>query len=138
GTARGLMYTSDITQSSPTWVLANNNKLPNVQVFDIQQQTMSEVDSYNSGEIYVATNGRGVWSSRSLLNPTYVSVEELEMPVTIGHNLTMFPNPTSNEVNISFTAKNGENAILQVLDLSGRMVYSENLGTLGSGEYTHR
>jgi hypothetical protein len=136
GTDVGLVYTNNIEDATPTWVSANNNQLPSVQIFDIEQQTLNNADTYNSGEIYVATNGRGVWSSRSFFNPMIVGVEEQEeqVSITAGHKLLMFPNPASSDVNLIFTAVEGENASIQVFDLSGRQVASQQLGRLNAGE----
>ncbi len=138
GTDNGIFYTNDITAGSPTWVNSNaladdGSKLPNVQVFDIKQQTLNHWDCYNSGQIYVATNGRGVWTTSNFLNPFYVSIEERAKAVQ-ENNLSLYPNPTNGKVTVLFNSLNGEKITLQVIDISGRVVKSENIGVMDAGD----
>lgn len=140
GTDEGIVYTNDITQATPVWYSSGQDAvpLPRVQVFDIEQQTLMPDASFNSGEILVATNGRGIWSNRVHFVPWVVGVEE-HSPVRaiVGKNLVMYPNPTSGNVSIQFSAMDGEEATIQVYDLSGRMVQSEHVGKLDGGVYVH-
>jgi hypothetical protein len=133
GTDAGMYYTDDITNAAPTWSNVNNNQLPNVQIFDIKQQTMNTWECYNSGQIYVATNGRGIWTSNKYYSPTVVSVKEI---VESAHtsNLNIYPNPTNGELNIAFRAFDDEKAVMNILDINGRIVMSENLGRLVNGD----
>ena len=139
GTDRGIFFTSDITANPPSWASVNANntntttQLPNVQVFDIKQQTMNSWECYNSGQIYVATNGRGVWTNNNYYVASVVSVNEIVKSGTV-NNLSLFPNPTNGEVYITFNGYQGESAIINVLDLNGRVVKSDNLGKLNNGE----
>jgi len=139
GTENGMYYTDDISATNPTWMDVNNNttsKLPKVQIFDIKQQTFAQWDCYNSGQIYVATNGRGVWTTGKYLKNYTVGVDEVEKR-SEGKNLSLYPNPTNGNVNIVFDGYDGETATIQVMDISGRLVQSEDLGKLGSGEINH-
>lgn len=139
GTDNGIIYTNDITASNPVWSDVNvgtTSPLPKVQVFDMKQQTISPWDCYNSGQIYVATNGRGIWTNSKYLEEFTVGINEIKKPVE-GKNLSIYPNPTNGDVFINFNSMEGENAHLQVYDISGRLVYSENLGKLNSGETTY-
>lgn len=131
GTDNGIYYTSDISSPSPTWTKVNNNKLPNVQIFDIKQQVLKPWECYNSGQIYVATNGRGVWTNNSYLVPYYTSIQDLGT-INKENNLMLFPNPTNGDVHIAFNSIEGESATLNVMDINGRTVKSENLGDLDS------
>ncbi len=133
GTDLGVFYTSDITVSSPTWADANNSQLPVLQIFDLKQQVMRPWDCYNSGIIYAATNGRGIWSNKNFLAPPYyVGVEELETKRE--NNLSLYPNPTNGDVFVAFNSNEGETAIISVMDINGRVVKQEKLGKLSSGE----
>lgn len=138
GTDNGLFYTSDIT--TPNWINVSDlastadKKLPKVQIFDIKQQVLESNDCYNSGQIYVATNGRGVWTNRSFFSAYAVGVEEYQQQVSNGNNLSLFPNPTNGNVTVNFNGVEGETAAIQIMDLSGRTVKSENLGKLNSGD----
>lgn len=136
GTDFGVYTTNDITAPSPTWTDANNNQLPIIQVFDIKQQVMRPWDAYNSGAIYAATNGRGVWINKDYQTPYYVGVEEFGA-VNIENNMVLYPNPTNGTVFVSFTAVDGESATINVMDINGRIVKTENLGKLNSGDLTY-
>lgn len=133
GTDRGVYYTSDISVAAPTWSLANNGQLPRVQIFDIKQQTMAPWECYNSGQIYVATNGRGIWINKEYYNQTVIGIEEI---VKSAHatNLKLFPNPSNDKVNISFRGYDNETITVQLLDINGRVVRAENFGKINNGD----
>ena len=138
GTDNGVAYTDNFTSASPTWKNINDvsntgAKLPNVQVFEIKQQTLGQWDCYNSGQIYIATYGRGIWTSTNFLRPFFVDVKEFDRELT-ENSLQIFPNPANTQVTVRFAGVDGETATVQVMDISGRVVQSENLGKLGYGE----
>jgi hypothetical protein len=133
GTDNGIFMNTDVTSSS-AWTNVNNNQLPNVQVFDIKQQEMQYWDAYNSGEIYAATNGRGVWRTGAYFVPYAVGIEEVEKTTPEPGKLNMYPNPSNGNVSVLFTAVDGEKASVQVMDLSGRLVINRELGVLASGD----
>lgn len=139
GTDNGLFFTSNIAATPATWIKVNNNELPNVQIFDIKQQTMEPHNCYNSGQIYVATNGRGIWTnSKYFTVPYVVGTEEYIEKEKAENNLAIYPNPTNGNTTLAFDAVDGEKASINIMDLSGRVVMSENMGKLnyGSIEYT--
>jgi hypothetical protein len=135
GTDNGVYYTSDVT--SANWSNVNNGQLPNVQIFDIEQQTMAPWDCYNSGQIYVATYGRGVWVNNKYLQYYTVGTEEYEKAAVTESNLRMYPNPTNSNVTLLFKGMEGENAVVNVSDLSGRVVKTINLGKLDSSDASY-
>ncbi len=132
GTDNGVYVTEDITVASPNWNNANNSELPNVQVFDLKQQKLERWQSYNSGVIYVATNGRGAWINKNYLSQTVIGVEENEV-IAKNTGLSLYPNPTNGDVNLNFYAANNENVIVNILDINGRVVKSEPINNLYSG-----
>lgn len=141
GTDRGVYVTDDITASSPNWVDAKNassttNALPNVQIFDIKQQKASAWDSYNSGVIYVATNGRGAWLNKNYLVQTVIGVDEHEV-IAKNTGLSLYPNPTNGNVTLNFFAAENESIVINVMDLSGRVVRSESQKNLTYGYTDH-
>jgi hypothetical protein len=97
---------------------------------------MNTWECYNSGQIYVATNGRGIWTSSKYYSPSIVSVKEI---VASAHasNLSIYPNPTTGELNITFRAFDDEKAVMNILDINGRVVMSDNLGKLSNGDMKH-
>ncbi len=50
-----------------------------------------------------------------------------------GLQVTMTPNPATDDVNISFAAASAKSASIRILDLSGVSVYNRDLGTLQNG-----
>jgi hypothetical protein len=142
GTDKGILFTNDVTAIAPTWnnVNAGNTntatQLPNVQVFDIKQQTLNSWECYNSGQIYAATNGRGIWINSSYYYPSVISVKEIMKSATV-NNLSLYPNPANGEVFVTFNGYEGESASINVLDINGRLVKTENLGKLSSGEVNY-
>ncbi len=136
GTDNGIFYTNDITQPSPVWEKANNNQLPNVQIFDIKQQVLNQWDCYNSGQIYVATNGRGVWFNNKFFKPFTVSEMELEKS-KIENNMSLFPNPSNGIVYVKFNGSYDETAFINIIDINGRVVKSDNLGKLNTTQINY-
>lgn len=134
GTDIGLFYTSNVTAGSPTWSKAVNVGLPDAQVFDIKQQTMNPWDCYNSGQIYVATNGRGVWYTSNFFTPQVISVKENLSDKKAENNLSLYPNPTSTEVFVNFNAVDGESATVNIMDITGKVVLTQYIGKLYNGE----
>ncbi len=143
GTDNGIFYNPDVSATGTgTWtnvdaVSTNSvNWLPKVQIFDIKQQTLDPWNCYNSGQIYVATNGRGVWTNNDYFVPMVVSVNEIPKATT-ENNITLFPNPTNGNVNVSFTGVNGETAKITLYDLNGRTIQTTDLGKVYSGDVNY-
>jgi hypothetical protein len=63
---------------------------------------------------------------------TVTSTEEIS-DVTIG--LTVFPNPTTNNADVSFNLKNANNVKMEVYNAMGALVASENAGILAKGNH---
>ena len=51
-------------------------------------------------------------------------------------SLEVYPNPASNNVNASFSLENASNVEVSISDLSGKVVYTNNLGNVAAG--THK
>ena len=135
GTNNGIFYTSDITANPAVWANVNNNMLPNVQIFDIKQQTFSGSDCYNSGQIYVATNGRGIWLNSDFFKPQYVGLEPLPFD-SKNTDLQLFPNPSNGSCSFRYYNNSNEPAQVQVLDIRGALIYSESILPQQTGEQT--
>lgn len=138
GTDNGVYFCEDISSPNPGWRRVNNNQLPYVQIFDLKQQTRGSHDCFNSGQIYAATNGRGIWATSAFYKPFYVGVNEHQNYFYDPEkNLNIFPNPSNGIVNTMFVGYEGEDASLNIMDLSGRTVKSEYIGKLSSGEVSY-
>ncbi len=126
GTSNGVFMTNDISASNPIWNNVNNNQIPNIEVFDIKQQKLPNWKSYNSGVIYAATNGRGVWSTDAFFSQSFIGVTENTADKT--NLLKMYPNPSDGNVTIDCKAANGEVLTMEVMDISGKVVFANNIG----------
>ena len=135
GTEHGLYATNDITLPSPIWSKENNLKLPNVPVFMIRQQTKHSGFCYNSGVIYAGTHGRGIWGSDTYFKKSVVGINEIAAKdKTQVNGIKLYPNPTRDLVNLSFTITKSENLTLSIYDLKGVLVQNKVLGKLPEGE----
>ncbi len=150
GTENGI-YTSENMSS---WT--KDNGLADIPVMEIKQQLQSheigtqyvyvigeqndttDIIKYsgvmNEGVIYAATYGRGVYKcdtykvSGNEINVNEItSVDELEMSI--------YPNPISDNAYISFNLEESANVSYQIYDLSGRMMSNVVLGNYGQGEH---
>lgn len=94
--------------------------------------------------LYFGTYGRGIF-----VDTSYVTDHENEIVdsaywvgitnVTVGTNsVRIYPNPASDRATLDITLTNDAAAVVNVYDLSGRMVYSKNLGTLSAGTHAHQ
>lgn len=108
---------------------------PQGPVTMVRQETFEWVPNY--GQIYVATHGRGMFTSDhyvTSVNEAPKSIKRL--------NLEVFPNPASNFIQFNIENLNNEELILQVIDINGKLVQSEikkdqqlNIAGLPSGTY---
>ena len=105
----GIYYTDN--DLGDTWT-AFNNGLPNVRINELEINT---ADS----KLYAATYGRGLWRS-DLYNET-LSVENFEL-----NNLSLYPNPATNEVNLKWNVD--ENVTVRIYNTLGKlMFYGKNV-----------
>jgi len=44
--------------------------------------------------------------------------------------LSVYPNPSDNNLHVSFSSSGGKSAILQLLNITGQLVYSENISAV--------
>ncbi|MBP7810324.1 MAG: T9SS type A sorting domain-containing protein [Bacteroidia bacterium] len=134
GTEEGVYSTLDITQASPTWVKEGGGNFPNVPVFQLRQQTFPSHLCYNSGIIYAATHGRGIWSTDKFFTPYAISVEEQEAKNLTDSNIKVFPNPAGDATNLWFKASGDASYKVTVYDINGRIMMQEATGKLMEGE----
>ncbi len=135
GATDGVYYTNNALTSN-TWLNQSGTSatsFPKIQVFDLKQQTKGNFQSYNSGQIFAATNGRGVWYNSDFLVKLVVAVPE-ELPAEKESNIKVYPNPTSSSAIVAFNSLEGESAILNIMDLTGKVVKTQSLGKLYNGE----
>ena len=149
GTERGIYRCKRISSSNPTWT-ADSKILGEVPVMDLKQQLLFHEDEqtvnvteegtfvtvypgvHNTGVIYAATYGRGVFRCENY-KKDFDNVPENQEVTTISVN--MYPNPVASQATLSFNVEESANVSYQVFDMTGRMVMNQNLGRLISGEH---
>lgn len=123
----GVYYIDDTTPSN--WIPFSNN-LPNVEISELEINT-------TTSKIYAATYGRGLWKS-DIYNAS-LNVNEYEI-----NNISVYPNPTSDEINIKWNKSN--DVTLRLFNTTGRLIlyqknqnliepYKINTSKLSSGIY---
>ena len=151
GTERGIYRTKDITNAE--WV-ADSHMLGEVPVMDLKQQrfcvedkvTVEETQDgifiteypgvHNTGVIYAATYGRGVFRCENY-KKEFFSVPET--PAMVESSIvSMYPNPVQGEATVSFNVTENTDVNFQVFDLTGRVVMSQNMGRFTEGEQEFR
>lgn len=147
GTERGIYRCKNIGNAEWT---ADSQILGEVPVMDLKQQLLFHEDEqttnvteegtfvtvypgvHNTGVIYAATYGRGVFRCENY-KKDFESVPENEEPVAI--SVSMYPNPVAGQATLSFNVEESANVSYQVFDMTGRMVMNQTVGRLNAGEH---
>jgi len=149
GTERGIFRTKNIGAANVEWV-AESHMLGEVTVMDLKQQLIEQVDKeivnvtedgtfvteypgvHNTGIIYAATYGRGVFRCENY-KKTATSVPET--PVVVETTVSLYPNPVQGMATVSFNVTGNTEVSYQVFDLMGRMVKCESIGRVAEGNH---
>lgn len=110
----GVYYTDN--ELGNTWTLFNNG-LPNVRINELEINTVDN-------KIYAATYGRGLW--RSNLYDETLSVDNFEF-----NDLTMYPNPANNEVNLKWNGT--DDVSVRIYNTLGKLMYYGKKINLSNG-----
>lgn len=136
GTSNGIWMTNDISQTNPVWNNAGNNQIPNIEVYDLEQQTLPSWHSHISGVIFATTNGRGIWRTDAYYSQSFIGVDEITVK-PVSKSLHMYPNPSSGTLNFDCKTMDGEVLIMEIMDITGRVVLTQNLGKTVGNEFTY-
>jgi hypothetical protein len=143
GTELGIFVTENIMDDTPEWY-TEQDAMGQVPVFDLKQQIVSKAadevvlvngnevivipypGTNNFGIIYAATYGRGLFRCNNFRKP--VGIEDIYTgPNFKQETLRIFPNPVLSKATIAFDITHKGEAILNVTDLSGRVISSSNI-----------
>lgn len=116
GTDAGVYYTWD---GHGAWELFSTD-LPNVIVSELEIH-------YLTKKLYAATFGRGIWMS-DLAEASSSS----DLPLMTS-KMNVYPNPTSGEMSIDFSGMPAGNGVVDVVNITGQVVYSQEISTAGEG-----
>ncbi|MBO4282292.1 MAG: T9SS type A sorting domain-containing protein [Bacteroidales bacterium] len=158
GTEEGVYYTENFNSTDPDWYAITNGIDSKVPVIKLIQQRQNTVDveshyyakSYirdsavidtvivpfpgvtNHGWVYAATYGRGIFCTDAFGVKGMKATESKARLASGG--LRVYPNPTRDQANVSFTLQHEANINVSVYDLSGRRISSRNIGKCAAGE----
>ena len=106
-----------------------------ISVTMIRQQTFK--GSQNRGQIYVATHGRGLFTTQDYST----QIDELSYDVN-RNKLKIYPNPSLDRLNFDFENKLNEDLHIQVINPGGQLVISRiqkgntiDISSLSAGNY---
>jgi hypothetical protein len=133
GTEYGLFSSED---GGKTWFQEFDGP-PQCPITMIRQQTFRK--SKNRGQVFIATHGRGLFTSESYLT----SNSKLKEPNLKFQSFNLFPNPAQNIIRFDLTIKPFTDIIIQVTDMQGRTVLFKkqkdnqlDITELNSGSYS--
>lgn len=107
------------------WVVFNETNSP----LPVGNLTSFVVDNYNN--IWIGTNGKGI-IRRIELKALSTEKESAKL------NLSAYPNPIDNQLNLKFTMPQTGNAFVDLVNLEGKSMMTQNFGTVkqGNASYT--
>lgn len=131
GTEYGIMTTDN---GGTNWVMDNTN-IGIVPVYDLRIQTYDWSEgATNPNRIYAGTNGRGIWSTGTL-----VTVRPWDDPTAVTGfetNLNVFPNPLKDQGSLNFELAENNDVYIQIFDLTGNLIYSISKANMSLGAHT--
>ena len=161
GTENGVYVTSEQTfNGTPSWttygafdgvpVTAMYQQTRELPIARYTMHTGTNVENYVFAKtkypyaMYFGTYGRGIF-----MDSTYVTDHENEIVDSTDYNqginevafnngcVKVYPNPATSIANIDINIPVAGSAIVKVYDLSGKVVFNDNLGSLSAGNYSH-
>jgi hypothetical protein len=139
GTEKGIYSTSDIADSTPSWS-EDNNGMAHVPVYMITQQQNNYWNSncqvYNTGIIYIATHGRGIFECANFLSINEPPTTNNGIPKNY-LSASMYPDPVINDATVSFNLPANGNVKLNVYDVNGKLFNTINLANLIKGNHLY-
>ncbi|MCD4772082.1 MAG: T9SS type A sorting domain-containing protein [Bacteroidales bacterium] len=118
-TELGIWTTENLHESTPVWEPAING-LANVRVDMIK---IRESDN----TVLAATHGRGLFTAT--YKSVYTSIEENKITEI---SMNIYPNPSSDFINIELKNTDSKQLSISISDMSGRIVFQENVKTISS------
>jgi hypothetical protein len=129
GTVFGLFYTLN---GGTTWV-ENNEDFGRVPVFEVRQ----DVNAYNvgtqlEGAIYIATHGRGMWSTNKFLSTQEITPAADQK---LKSGLSLYPNPSSDIINLTYELMNSSQVVVNIVTIEGKVAKQVNIGNQALGKH---
>jgi len=132
-TEHGVYSTPDVTVASPVWS-ADNNSMDNTITLAIKQQTLPPWNCNNSGKIYIATGGRGLYVDSTFFVP--VGINQLTNNEGLKGSMRIYPNPMNAGGTIALTLPESEKVTITIYDMQGRVVKEIPVINMAPGNHT--
>ncbi|MEO0469940.1 MAG: T9SS type A sorting domain-containing protein [Bacteroidota bacterium] len=144
GNESGLYSVTDIAGQPPFFQSNWTSELPdlNVPVYDIEvRDFVSRITDEESQDfvlsrdntVFVATHGRGIWSTTSLqFNRDGRPVEPVEISDIA---ISLFPNPHKGQAVVSVSLPEDGQVSLEIVDISGKVLELSNPTAFAAGEH---
>ncbi|MFP5471795.1 MAG: T9SS type A sorting domain-containing protein, partial [Bacteroidia bacterium] len=130
GTTFGLWYTED---GGVTWQ-ENNEKFGRVPVYEIRQDVnKSNEGTQFDGAIYIATHGRGMWSTNIFLLKTDELAPEDKQKFKSG--ISLYPNPANDVINVAYDLLGSSEVTVNIVTIDGKISKSIALGSKHAGRH---
>ena len=107
-------------------MVSNPNNMDMVMVTVPQPSVMENCSGYvwtNSFNNMMDASGMAMCSVSVMVEEVNVGVEELNSSLS----LSVYPNPSTDEVNVSVRALQNEALALEIVDMTGRIIHQENM-----------
>lgn len=134
GTDFGIFSASSLGANTQ-WT-SENNGMGAIPIMSIRQQTATRpfIDGKsgitNTGAIYVASHGNGIFENRM-----YVGIDRPFVNGSNGNELiNVYPNPVNNQINFNLNMENPSQVSVKVYDLKGNLVDFYNHGLVNKGQ----
>jgi len=109
----------------------NGTSPVNVSVRTSQSVEAGIVQGVSAGSTFFLSNPRAI-RVRLNLNPS-LSLDEKSEAISISN---LSPNPTNETATLNFTTRNEQNVSIQVVDLTGKVMFTKAMGSLIAGGHT--
>ena len=109
------------------WTL-DNDGMAKCAVFMLRQQTHPYYKCWNSGTIYAATHGRGIFKTATLNGIKDNTSNSIQ-----NDQLLIYPNPVFEQATIKFSLPEEGNTTIAIYDLQGKLVSNNNIGKMKKG-----
>lgn len=130
GTEFGVFGTTNVAATSVNWTEQNTGlsvgkPFPRVATYELRQVDKPKNDF--GSVIYAGTHGRGIFETKTL----YTGIKNLDG--TISAQLSIYPNPATEYATVQYSINQKDNISLTVMDMTGKVVYQQQLNNQTPG-----
>ncbi|MBK9193114.1 MAG: T9SS type A sorting domain-containing protein [Crocinitomicaceae bacterium] len=123
------------TENGGTSWSDGSESVGHVPVYDMGQnwRTFDE-GCIKTGQIYVGTHGRGIWSTDAYL--ALPGVQDNLSPNKFVPDINVYPNPMNEVGNVQFDLSENSDVYIQIFSLNGQMVKEISQSNMTAGKNT--